>query len=112
MHFIISAITRITLATLMLLGVCLLVPLALLSFILELLADERSQPPLLADDDSRLPDSLLPQVSGGPKATTAQPSNGGAHQAAATRAEYWILRRAPQSRSLIDRGRSSSPWCC
>ena len=63
MHYIISATMRITLATLMLLGVCLFVLLGLLSLIRELFADERPQAPTLADDDSRPRHSLAPQVS-------------------------------------------------
>ena len=41
MHYIISATMRITLATLMLLGVCLFVLLGLLSIICELFADKQ-----------------------------------------------------------------------
>jgi hypothetical protein len=63
MHYIISATMRITLATLMLLGVCLFVLLGLLSLIRELFADERPQAPAFADDDSRPRDSLAPQTS-------------------------------------------------
>jgi hypothetical protein len=63
MHYIISAIMRITLATLMLLGVCLFVLLGLLSLIRELFADEQSQAPVLTDDDSRPRDALAPRVS-------------------------------------------------
>jgi hypothetical protein len=63
MHYIVSATMRITLGTLMLLGVCLLLLLGLLSLIRELFADEHPQAPVLADDDSRLRDSLAPQVS-------------------------------------------------
>jgi hypothetical protein len=53
MHYIISATMRITLAALMLLGVCLFVLLGLLSLIRELFADEHHQAPAFADDDSR-----------------------------------------------------------
>ena len=63
MHYIISAIMRITLATLMLLGVCLFVLLGLLSFTRELFADEHRHAPALGDDDSRPRDSFAPQVS-------------------------------------------------
>jgi hypothetical protein len=63
MHYIISATMRITLGTLMLLGVCLFVLLGLLSLIRELFADEHPQAPAFADDDSRARDSLAPQVS-------------------------------------------------
>jgi hypothetical protein len=63
MHYIISATMRITLAALMLLGVCLFVLLGLLSLIRELFADEHPQAPALADEDSRPRDSLAPQVS-------------------------------------------------
>jgi hypothetical protein len=62
MHFIFSAIIRTALATLILVGVCLFVLLDLLSFIRELLADEHHRTHRLADDDSRVPDSLVPQV--------------------------------------------------
>ena len=63
MLYIISTTMRITLATLMLLGVCLFVLLGLLSFIRELVADGYPRAPALADDDSRPKDSLAPQVS-------------------------------------------------
>jgi hypothetical protein len=53
MHYIISATMRITLGTLMLLGVCLFLLLGLLSLIRELFTDENHQAPTLADDDSR-----------------------------------------------------------
>ena len=63
MNYIISATMRITLATLMLLGVCLFVLLGLLSLIRDLFADEHPQAPAFADDDSRPRDFLATQVS-------------------------------------------------
>ena len=63
MHFIISATMRITLAALMLLGVCLFVLLGLLSLIRELFAGDQSQAPVFTDDDSQPRDSLATQVS-------------------------------------------------
>jgi hypothetical protein len=62
MHFTISAIMRIALATLMLLGVCLFVLLGLLSIVRELLADEHHPAHCVADDDSRLAESPVPQL--------------------------------------------------
>ena len=58
---IFSATMRITLGTVMVLGVFLLVLLGLLSLMRELFAEEHAQAPAFADDDSR--DSLAPQVS-------------------------------------------------
>jgi hypothetical protein len=63
MLYIISATMRITLATLMLLGVCFFVLLGLLGLIRELVADEHPRAAALADGDSRPRDSLAPQVS-------------------------------------------------
>jgi len=63
MLYIISATMRITLATLMLLGVCLFALLGLLSFIRELFADAHAQASALSDEDLRPRDSLAPQVS-------------------------------------------------
>jgi hypothetical protein len=62
MQYIISVAMRITLGTLILLGLCLFVLLGLLSLIREVFADENHQAPVLADDDSRPRDSLAPEV--------------------------------------------------
>jgi hypothetical protein len=63
MHHIVSATMRITLATLMLLGVCLFVLLGLLRFICELFADEQARASALTEDDSQPRDALAAQVS-------------------------------------------------
>jgi hypothetical protein len=63
MHYIISVAMRITLATLILLGVCLFLMLELSSLIRELFADEHHQAPARADDDSRPRGSLVLEVS-------------------------------------------------
>ena len=62
MNYTISALMRITVIAIMLFGLFFLALLGLLSIARELIANEQHQPPALSDDDSRTPDSMVPQA--------------------------------------------------
>jgi hypothetical protein len=62
MNYTISVVFRIMFFAMLLLGLCLFVLLALLGIIQELLAGEYHQPPPLSDNDSRISNSMVPQV--------------------------------------------------
>jgi hypothetical protein len=62
MNYTISVVFRIMFFAMLLLGLCLFVLLALLGIIQELLAGKYHQPPPLSDNDSRISNSMVPQV--------------------------------------------------
>ncbi len=58
MNYPISAVMRITVIAMMLIGLCFFVLLGLLSIARELMANDHHQPPALSDSDSRTSDSM------------------------------------------------------
>jgi hypothetical protein len=62
MNYTISVVFRIMFFAMLLLGLCFFVLLGLLGIIQELLAGEYHQPPPLSDNDSRISNSMVPQV--------------------------------------------------
>jgi hypothetical protein len=77
MHYTIVVVMRIMFFAMLLLGLCFFVLLGLLGIIQEVLADEYHQPPPLSNNDSRISQSIVPQVRFYPDLRLLPPINGG-----------------------------------